>query len=223
LQIDGEHKSRNGVMAATRMIKRASALAIGVTGHRPNRMPAAARGRVERQLSQVMAEIEASNPGRRPTLFSGLAEGADRLAAFVALGRGWSLGTVLPFYRSRFEEDFPEPHAIGEFRALLAASSQVEEPDKRAHIGKAPEAGYIRVGQRLLALSDLLIAVWDGEASQGRGGTVELARQAQQREIPVIWVHAKKAQEPQWLSPANWSSKRPKAKRIGACPAMRRY
>jgi hypothetical protein len=190
-------------MSARRTLSGHRTLCVGITGHRPNRMPGRAVVRIKRELAHVMAEIEASNPGRRPKLLSGLAEGADRLAAFVALGRGWPLRAILPFCRSRFEEDFPEPHAIGEFRALLEASGHVEEPSEKAHLGKAPEDGYAAVGRRLLALSEILIAVWDGEASQGKGGTVELIEQARQTGIPVIWVHARIAQEPQRLSPTS--------------------
>jgi hypothetical protein len=189
-------------MSARRTSSRHSALCVGITGHRPNRIPAHAVGRIKRELTKVMVDIEASNPSlRRPMLFSSLAEGADRLAAFIALGQGWPLSALLPFHRSRFEEDFSEPHSIGEFRALLEASSHVEEPSKKAHVGRAAEESYDAVGRRLLALSNIVIAVWDGEGSQGKGGTVELIGQARQIGVPVIWVHASIAQKPQWLSP----------------------
>src|SRR5262249_9187518 len=151
----------------------ARGLVVGITGHRPNRIPTHAIERIKRQLAEVLTDIETSNPGRQPMLLSGLAEGADRLAAFVALGRGWPLRAILPFHRSRFEEDFPDPYAIGEFRAMLEASSTLEEPGRIAHLGKPAERGYVAVGERLLALSDMLIAVWDGKASRGKGGTVE--------------------------------------------------
>ena len=126
-------------------------------------------------------------------LLSGIAEGADRLAAFVALGRGWSLRSILAFHRTRFEADFPEPFAVGEFRALLAASEAVEEPKKGAQF-RQPEDGYDAVARRLIASSDVLIAVWDGEGSRGKGGTVDVIEQAHIKGIPVIWVHARKAQ-----------------------------
>lgn len=181
-------------MKATRPRKRAKALHVGVTGHRSNRMPEGQWRRIKRNLSQSMAKIEAKHPGRPLVLVTGLAEGADRLAAFVALGRGWSLQATLAFHRSRFEKDFPEPYAIGEFRALLEASAKVEEPGKRWHVRKAAEKGYEAVGNRLLKLSDVLIAIWDGKASRGKGGTVEVIDEARRQNIPVYWLHATKAQ-----------------------------
>jgi hypothetical protein len=184
---------------ATRSQTRVRAIHVGVTGHRPNRMPELQWRRIKRNLSRTMAKIEAENPNRRPVLVTGLAEGADRHAAFVALGRGWSLHAILAFHRSRFEEDFPDPYAIGEFRALLKASDILEEPNERWHIRKAPEKGYVAVGQRLLRLSDVLIAIWDGRPSRGKGGTVDVIKRARAKRIPVFWVHATEAKSPRLL------------------------
>lgn len=188
-------------MSAGTSRPRSKPLCIGITGHRPNRMPAPEWPRIQRQLAQVMAEIETAHAGSRPMLLSGLAEGADRVAAFVALGRGWRLGAILAFHRTRFEQDFPEPHAVGEFRALLQAAQMLEEPEKGADTGKAPEDGYDAVGRRLLALSSILIAVWDGEGSRGKGGTVEVIEQARRRGIPVVWINARKNVAPKRLDP----------------------
>jgi hypothetical protein len=178
-------------------------LHVGVTGHRPNRMSEQQWDRVKSDLAKVMQKIEVTYPVRRFVLLSGLAEGADRLAAFVAIGRGWRLRAILAFHRARFQEDFPGPFAVGEFRALLKASDKVEEPKKGAHLREPPEARYHAVGQRLLELSDVLIAIWDGKGSRGRGGTVEVLQEARRRGIPVIWLHANKPQRPRWLMSAD--------------------
>jgi hypothetical protein len=174
---------------------------VGITGHRPNRIPERHWHRIKKELDMVMAEVEAGHPGRQAVLLSGLAEGADRLAAFVALGRGWKLQAILAFHRTRFEEDFAGSFAHGEFRALLGASTKIEEPKRTAYLRRSREDGYHAVGQRLLALSDILIAVWDGERSRGRGGTVEVIGGARTTGIPVIWVHAKKPIHPKQLKP----------------------
>jgi hypothetical protein len=188
-------------MTATTTAARSGPLRVGVTGHRPNRLPEAEWNRVRTDLAQVMAEIEGDDPGRRPVLLSGLAEGADRLAAFVALGRGWALRAILAFDRTRFEQDFPEPAALGEFRALLAAAAEVTEPPGAAHAGAPPEAGYEAVSRQLVALSDVLIAVWDGKPSRGRGGTVEVIEEARRKGTPVIWIQAQKPDPPRRMPP----------------------
>jgi hypothetical protein len=180
------------------MAKRQKTLYVGMTGHRPNRMPKPHWRRIVRDLGKVMAQIELTHPGRRPMLLSGIAEGADRLAAYVALARGWPLYAILAFDRARFEEEFADPSAIGEFRALLRAADVLEEPGSR--LPRAVGDGYAAVGQRLLAACDLLIAVWDGRASRGKGGTVDIIEGALVRGIPVIWIHARKLQAPKRLS-----------------------
>lgn len=196
---------------------RSADFVIAVTGHRANRMPERHWPRVRRQLANVMQDIEARHSGVRTVLLSGLAEGADRLAAFVALGRGWSLGAVLAFHRTRFEQDFPEPASIGEFRALLGAASKLHEPSRRAHLGRSATDGYHRVGQYLLSQSDILIAVWDGGASRGRGGAAEVMGAARRRGIPVVWIHATKKQSPRWLDACE-----PAESVARAAPARRR-
>jgi len=181
--------------------KRAPPFVVGVTGHRPNRIPDAQWTRLKAQVNDVMAGIEGEQAGRRCVLVSGLAEGADRLAAFVALGRGWALHTVLAFHRARFEQDFPEPFALGEFRALLAAADRVTEPRRNWHKGRPADDGYHTAGDAILKRSDLLIVVWDGEGSRGRGGTIEVMDSARDQGLPIVWVHATKASPPQPLTP----------------------
>lgn len=188
-------------MSKARQAADAGRLVVGITGHRPNRMPQAQWPRIRRELARAMAELETAHPSHAPVLYSGLAEGADRLAAFVALGRGWLLGALLAFHRKRFIEDFPDAYAVGEFRALLRASHTIQEPAAAAHKGKPPEEGYHAVGQHLLAVSQVLIAIWDGAGSRGKGGTVDVIADARARGIPVIWIHATKAQATRHLAP----------------------
>lgn len=180
---------------------------VGVTGHRPDRLPADEVPRIVEDVCAVMTRIAASHPGRRCTLLSGLAEGADRIAAFAALGLGWRLTAILAFHRSRFEQDFPSELATGEFRALLKAATRIEEPRKGWDRGKPAEDGYHRVGERLVAQSEILIAVWDGEASRGRGGTTDVIDAARAQGVAVMWVHAARKQAPKLLKPRAANSK----------------
>jgi hypothetical protein len=160
-----------------------------VTGHRPHRLQR------ERQLDEITAEIEAAYPGRRFTLLSGLAEGADRLAAHAALARGRALVAMLPFSRARYMEDFPDPAAQAEFEALLACAETVHEaPAADAYAD--PAQPYAELGDRLLAAADAFIVIWDGKPAQGRGGTVDVMDAAGAKGIPVWWIHAAQDQPP---------------------------
>jgi hypothetical protein len=165
-------------------------------------MPASQWPRIATQLGDVMAQIEASHPKRSWVLVCGLAEGADRLAAFVGLARGWKLHAMLAFHRSRFEEDFRGPHSVGEFRALLRCADRITEPDPQWHLGRSANEGYDAVGTAMLNLSQQLIAVWDGGGSRGKGGTIEVIEAARGRAIPVMWVHAAKSVPPKVIPPS---------------------
>ncbi len=162
---------------------------VAVTGHRPNRLPRSERPRLLTQLDAVMMELETANPSRRFVLVSGLAEGADRLAAEAALARRWGLIAMLPFSRSRYLEDFPDPGARAEFASLIARADEVHEaPDADAYRDAA--LPYAELGDRLIAAADTLIAIWDGEPAQGRGGTVDVMQAARAKPIPVIRLDA---------------------------------
>ncbi len=56
------------------------------------------------------------------TLISPLAEGADRLAARLAVARKWRLASPLPFPRAEYERDFH--HTVREFYQLLESSDR---------------------------------------------------------------------------------------------------
>jgi hypothetical protein len=176
-------------------------LIVGITGHRPNRMPENEWPRIRQSLADVMAAIARSHGRRSCRLVTGLAEGADRLAAFVALGLGWPVDALLAFHRSRFEEDFPQASAIGEFRALLAAAATVAEPALRWHVGRPAEDGYDAMGAAMLARCQILIAIWDGQGSRGKGGTIEVIDAARRRGHQVHWIHATEARPPRKLAP----------------------
>jgi hypothetical protein len=175
-------------------------LVVGITGHRPNHMPECEWNRVRQTLATVMRDIALRHPRQKCRLLSGLAEGADRLAACVALGLGWPFDVVLAFHRTRFEKDFPQPHAVGEFRALLAAASSIKEPGRRWHVGRPPEDGYDGVSAALQKLCAVLIAIWDGKNPRGRGGTRAVIDAARRCGIEVIWIHAVKAVPPRTLA-----------------------
>lgn len=140
-------------------------LYVGVTGHRHIAPEDVAR--LEKELALLFALLRADLPETPFVVASGLAEGADRIAARVALERGCRLVAVLPFARARYEEDFPAPESRREFAELLARAERVIELDGAA-------SGYERAGVWIVRHSQLLVALWDGEGAQGKGGTADV-------------------------------------------------
>jgi hypothetical protein len=192
------------------------ALTLGVTGHRLPRAPAAGEtgaapprpfdvAAVAEALDEVCASIAAGlaaiemnvkrNFADAPpivTLISALAEGADRLAARAALAAGFALDVALPCASELYLATFADAASRGEFNSLLAeARARLVLPlagdDEQALAERLP-ASYEAAGLTMLALADILIAVWDGKPAEGRGGTGQIVEEAARRGAPIIVV-----------------------------------
>lgn len=168
-------------------------LNIGVTGHRLNRISQRQLDRLTPQVQPFLAQIALAARARGVTLLSGLAEGADRHLARLALAAGYALHAVLPFARDTYAHDFSSAASRAEFDQLLAQAELVTELPGRP--GVAAQA-YRRAGHAMLDHADVLLAVWDGQPAQGAGGTAEVVGEACRRRIPVIHVSTRPQQAP---------------------------
>ncbi len=135
----------------------------------------------------------------RPRFLSPIADGADQIAAEVALDLGWELQVVLPFERSTYRESLASDDARARFDALIGrAASVLELPGDAA---KTLDA-YVMTGRATVAHCGMLIAVWDGLPPRGRGGTGEVVQFALARGTAIIHVPVDPAAEPRLL----WSA-----------------
>lgn len=173
-------------------------LFLGVTGHRLNRLDAQAQRVVEDRLPQVLSlvrEVAESLHARSSRWFAdappeirlanGLAEGADQMAARAALDAGCKLAATLPFARDVYAEDFRNEDSRRAYFDLLGeASTVLELPGDRVQ----EETAYTLAGAAILAVADIVIAVWNGEGSAGRGGTSDTVATALSQGRPVIHV-----------------------------------
>jgi hypothetical protein len=139
------------------------------------------------------------------TLVSTLADGADTIAAKAALGLGYALDAPLPFARVEYENNFSSdavdehtPAPLQDFRALMGqARSVLQLPGRRSTARDTEEQGdlkdnraYEAAGLTVLSQADILLAVWDGQLSRGRGGTAEMVAEAARAGIPIVLVDA---------------------------------
>ncbi|HTJ01675.1 MAG TPA: hypothetical protein VL492_02715 [Methylovirgula sp.] len=206
------------------------ALRIGVTGARALRAEriAGLRDHLQQALGtaretlirlaedpQVRAFYQAhedDTPQAWLRFLSPLARGADRLAADVALSLGYDLFAAIPFARAEYEKDFSGAQSLAE-PPLSAAEdlAQFTTLLKRAgDNGNAvfsldgdrtgPDRAYEAVGRFIVRNSDVLIAIWDGGPSGGRGGTAEIVEYAALRGVPVLWIHATDDCPPVWIA-----------------------
>jgi len=173
-------------------------LTVGIIGHRPNRLPADVVEQVTAQMSralQAVAKSAADAHQRYADCFSpelaklsvvtSLAEGADRIGASTSLALGFELIVIMPFLKADYENDFQEERSKSEFRALCASAASVLEI---AGARETKGLAYEHSGQSVVDASDILIAVWDGKESAGRGGTTDLLQEAAQKGMPVIRI-----------------------------------
>jgi hypothetical protein len=171
---------------------------IGVTGHRalPGAKQIAARireifnTRVWELFDRPIAFKERT-VSLSFTVLTCLAEGADRLVAQEALNSSDAvIEAVLPLMAEEYSRDFVSPESKREFAWLLEQASQVIEMELPRADGSGEErkAAYENAGRHVVDHCDLLIAVWDGKSSRGRGGTAEIAAYAREKNVPLIIV-----------------------------------
>jgi hypothetical protein len=173
-------------------------LVIGITGHRDLREETVPQ--LEQKIKEIFLQLHKDYPATPLVLISALAEGADRLAAEVALSPhlGVRLIVPLPMPVDLYEQDFDrvsvletplgavvvEDSTREEFRALLgrAANCIVLDLAKGNTLESISRPGperdrqYELVGRYIAQQSQILIALWDGVDSERVGGTASVVR-----------------------------------------------
>lgn len=174
-------------------------LQIGIVGHR--NLPGADAPAIQQVIADLLARCEAgakaalaatgwpgfaqdATPAPELRFVSAIAAGADQIGAAAALACGWKLLAPLPFARETYRNDFPDEAGKAAYDGFLARAAKVFEVDGIP--GRAD--AYSSVGQILQEQSDILIAVWNGEAERGLGGTGETVRNARAADMPVIVI-----------------------------------
>lgn len=150
-------------------------IVIGVTGHRDLRAEDAEN--LGGALDKIFKEFRKLYPATPFILLTSLSEGADRLAAKVAIENGASVIVILPFPVDEYKKDFTTRASIEEFDEILNITRNwfVVPPGAGAMddaYGMAERVeGYTRASQYIAGHCQVLIALWDGEEKGLRGGT----------------------------------------------------
>lgn len=181
------------------------ALNVGITGHRAHALSKVIVSQLEtridkclERLSQAVAVIASetgsffSDAPPHLRLHTALATGADQLAATVAKRRGFQVRALLPFPVEEYEHDFTERDEHRAFcQHLEAADGFFALPGNR----ESEDQSYVMVGKAVIAAADVLIAVWDGGAGNGPGGTAHVVDLALRAGVPVLHVPIDRANE----------------------------
>ncbi|KAA9129793.1 hypothetical protein F3N42_14160 [Marinihelvus fidelis] len=151
-------------------------LTIGVTGHRD--LLVAEEENMRASLKSWIQSLSQSFPDIELELLSGLATGADQLAAEVALELGIELVAVLPFERDEYLRDFSDAGERARFEALLGRADVIELPAVAGTFADAIRTDpdirnlhYAQLGVFISSHSEILLALWDGKETHALGGT----------------------------------------------------
>jgi hypothetical protein len=160
-------------------------LVVGITGHRdlrPEDIPVLEK-HFEAILKRLQSDYQGITGGDAPlVLVSALAEGADRLAARVALSVGATLVAALPMPGDEYRRDFETTAGQIEFDELLGQAFTTRVmgfvPGNTLDNVRGNPAcrakQYRAVGVFIVQQCNVLIAMWDGNDDRAMGGTAEV-------------------------------------------------
>ena len=174
------------------------ALNVGITGHRATLLPEGTAealrpvvDRVFERLGDAVRSLHSASKGlfdaQSPILrlHTPLATGADQLAADSARMHGFRVRALLPFAPIVYRNDFEKGREREEFsRQLDAADDFFALPCDRSD----GDGAYVQVGKAVIAAADIMIAIWDGRAGNGPGGTAHVVELALRGGVPVIHI-----------------------------------
>jgi hypothetical protein len=153
---------------------------IGITGHRF----ISNLEKLTESLEKAFQFLTGIYPLFKFEVYSGLAEGADRLAAKVLFEYQVFLTAALPLPLEEYQKDFTSNESMNELQILL------QKADKVIILSNSSEhsQGYAALGDYLLQNSNILITLWDGNASTSPGSTGYISNCAIAQKLPVIWI-----------------------------------
>jgi hypothetical protein len=157
-------------------------ISIGVTGHRF----LVEVKKLQEGIDQALIRIDQKYPGQAWSVISSLAEGADRLVVERVVSYRPSAGLVvpLPLPFDEYQKDFSSDESKHAFLQWFNRAREVIPPPDVI----AREDGYWVAGKYVLEHCAVLVALWDGQPEQGKGGTGAIVAIARKKHLPLAWV-----------------------------------
>lgn len=150
---------------------------IGITGHQ-RLNDDSAWSWVEQAIGGLLDEQP------RPVVgVTSLAAGADQIFARLILERGGDLYIVIPF--AGYERSFEKQLEREEYERLLGRATEIETLSPQG----TEEESYLAAGKRVVDLSEILFAVWNGKKAAGVGGTGDVVDYALTQRTRVIHIN----------------------------------
>ena len=149
---------------------------IGISGHQ--------KLGAQEATAWTQAQIEIAL--NKKDFYSGitsLAEGADQLFGQVVLDLGRSIEVVIPC--DHYEDAFTNAAAARLFRQLKQRALYCHS----LPFSRPSEEAFYEAGKRVVQMSDLLIAVWNGKPAAGLGGTADIVKYALESAKEVLHIN----------------------------------
>ena len=137
--------------------------------------------KVGKSANRLFTELQKKYPNTGIMLLSGLAEGADRIVSSIALELGIDVCPIMPMPIDRYKETFAgygynnQDESCRDFDSLLERSLS---PYFLNYDDVNEIQAFRALAAYLVSNSHILIAAWDGVASDYRGGTYDTLRMA---------------------------------------------
>ncbi|HEY3519486.1 MAG TPA: hypothetical protein VGK80_00410 [Rhodanobacteraceae bacterium] len=154
-------------------------LVIGVTSHR--NIPAREVESIRARVRDLFAQWRRRFPHLPLVVLSALAEGGDQWVAEEGLNLGARLVAPLPLPREMYAQDFTDAATRTAFDSLCARAHVIQLPLLPGHTlidiaqsGLERNRQYAQAGAFVARHCHLLLAIWDGKASDKLGGTAQV-------------------------------------------------
>ncbi len=115
--------------------------------------------------------------------FTSLAIGADQLFAQILRDKNIPFTAVLPC--REIEKTFKTPVDLENYRRLLKNAAEAETLD----FIEPAEIAFFEAGKRMVDLSDIVIAVWNGQPAKGLGGTADAVKYALDQKKLIVYIN----------------------------------
>ena len=154
-------------------------LIVGVSSHR-DLLESELEG-LRGQVARLFVQLRADYPDLALTVLSPLAEGGDQLVAEEGLRQGARLLVPLPLPVEVYLRDFHGDARRAEFLDLLGKGEALPlplpedvAPEALCEPGPLRDLQYARCGLYVADHCHILVALWDGRASERLGGTAQV-------------------------------------------------
>lgn len=153
-------------------------LVIGFTGHRRVENEARAALVLGDVIAVLNRDLGSDMIGR-----SSVASGGDTLFAEACVAANLKWVGLLPFPESEFKKDFND----ADWKRARKLLDQAERIEVLSDTAERPQ-GYLHCGLATVDGADLMVALWNGKASRGLGGTADIVEHARRLEKPLVLI-----------------------------------